>query len=434
MRYHIVTLFPEWFESPMQTALLAKAGRAGIVDVEFINPRDFTNDKHQKVDDSPYGGGPGMVLMAQPIVDAVKSIKMPGPILVLTPAGEPLTQKLADELAQEDDITLICGRYEGFDERIYKMLPLRRVSVGEAILNGGEVAALAIIEATARLQDGFMGKSESGDEESYSQGLLEYPHYTRPESYQGVPVPSILQSGNHAAIATWRHERALTMTYEHRPDLLDSAILSHNDREILREIKKFRRGKNIHIALLHYPILLKEQVVGTSSLTNLDIHDIARIACTYGVASFTVVTPLEDQKKLLKTIVDHWTKGAGAISNPDRAKALSLVRLGDSLENAITQVKELCGDDPIVIATSAKPDVDKKGREIRTATPFVQIRHLLDEKAVLIVLGTAHGLAPEALKACDMILPPLRWFGSYNHLPVRAACAIMLDRILGDRD
>lgn len=434
MRYHIVTLFPEWFESPMQTALLAKADSAGIVDVEFINPRDYTNDKHHKVDDSPYGGGPGMVLMAQPIVDAVNSIKNTGTILVLTPTGEPLTQELAKELAKKEDITLICGRYEGFDERIFELLPLRRISVGEAILNGGEVAALAIIEATARLQDGYMGKSQSAEDESYSDGLLEYPHYTRPETYQGLSVPKILQGGNHEAIAKWRHEQSLLMTYEHRPEFLDNAELSHFDREIIRDIKKFRRGKNIHIALLHHPVLLKEQLSGTSSITNLDVHDISRIACTYGLSSFTVVTPLEDQKNLLNTIVNHWTKGAGAISNPDRAEALSLVRVATSLEEAISQVKTLCGDDPIVMGTSAKPDVDKKGREIRKAIPFIKLRKMLDETSVLIVLGTAHGLAPEALKQCDAILPPLRWLGTYNHLPVRAACAILLDRILGDRE
>ena len=184
MRYHIVSLFPEWFHSPLQTALLAKANKAGIVEVDYINPRDFAEDKNNRVDDRPYGGGPGMVLMAQPILDAVKSIPSPGTIIALTPAGEPLTQDLARELAKEKDITLICGRYEGFDERIFSLLPIKRISISEAIFNGGEVAALALIEATARLQDGYMGKNESGDDESYSNGLLEYPHFTRPENFK----------------------------------------------------------------------------------------------------------------------------------------------------------------------------------------------------------------------------------------------------------
>lgn len=432
MNYHIVTLFPEWFDSPLHTALFAKAESSGIVEVDFVNPRDYTLDKHGKVDDRPYGGGPGMVLMAQPLVDAVHSISQTGPIIALTPTGEPLTQKIAEELAQEKDITLICGRYEGFDERMYDLLPVRRISVGEAILNGGEVAALAIIEATARLQEGYMGKSQSGDDESYSNGLLEYPHYTRPVEYKGLAVPSVLQEGNHAHIDAWRHRASLEMTYTHRKDLFRDAEISYQDREFLNSLPHYKLGKNVHIALVHHPVLLKEKTIGTSSLTNLDIHDIARIACTYGVASFTVITPLEDQKNLLNTIVDHWTKGAGSKSNKDRAEAFRRVHLAHSLDDAISNIEKICGSSPLVVGTSAKPELDKKGREIRKASPFVAIRELLHENAILIVLGTAHGLAPEAMAKCDYVLPPLRWLGQYNHLPVRAACAIMLDRLLED--
>jgi len=432
MHYHIVSLFPEWFHSPLQTALFAKANKAGIVDVDYINPRDFTEDKHNKVDDRPYGGGPGMVLMTQPILDAVKSIANSGIIIALSPAGEPLTQELARELAKEKDLTLICGRYEGFDERLFSLLPIRKVSVGEAIFNGGEVAALALIEATARLQDGYMGKNESGDDESYSNGLLEYPHFTRPEKFHELSVPAVLQGGNHAEINTWRHQSSLEMTLKHRPDFLENAELSHDDRKYLNSLINFRRGKNIHIALLHHPVLLKSKISGTSSLTNLDIHDIARISCTYGIASFNVVTPLADQKELLHTLVKYWTKGAGAKSNPDRAQALNLVQAMDSFDDAIAAVEKISGTKPILIGTSAQAETDKKGREIRKAKPFCEIRKLLDDNAILIVLGTSHGLAPEILEKCDALLPPLRWVGNYNHLPVRAACAIMLDRLLGD--
>ena len=432
MHYHIVSLFPEWFHSPLQTALFAKADKAGIVEVSHINPRDFTEDKHNKVDDRPYGGGPGMLLMAQPILDAVKSIQNPGTIIALTPAGEPLTQELARELAKEKDITLICGRYEGFDERLFSLLPIKRVSVGEAIFNGGEVAALALIEATARLQDGYMGKNESGDDESYSNGLLEYPHFTRPENFNDLSVPEVLQGGNHAEINKWRHQSSLEMTLKHRPDFLEKAELSYDDRKYLNSLINLKLGKNIHIALLHHPVLLKSKISGTSSLTNLDIHDIARISCTYGIASFNIVTPLTDQKELLHTLVKHWTEGAGAKSNPDRAQALNLVHAADSLEDAIEIVRSISGTEPIIIGTSAQPETDKKGREIRKAKPFCEIRKLLDDNAILIVLGTSHGLTPEVLERCDALLPPVRWVGNYNHLPVRAACAIMLDRLLGD--
>lgn len=434
MHYHIVTLFPEWFDSPLKTALFAKANQAGIVNVDFVNPRDYTLNKHNKVDDSPYGGGPGMVLMVQPILDAVKSIAKTGPLIALTPAGEPLTQKLAEELAEEEHLTLICGRYEGFDERLYDLLPIRRVSVGEAILNGGEVAALALIEATARLQDGYMGKNESGDDESYTQNLLEYPQYTRPENFMGLEVPKELQNGNHSEINAWRRKEALAMTLKHRPDLLSKARLSEKDREILNELRQNSFARNIHIALVHHPVLLKNNKAGSSSVTNLDIHDISRIACTYGVSSLQIVTPIEDQKMLVQELLDHWTKGDGAKTNPDRAKALSLARLADSLENACENVQKQCGKKPLLIGTSAKAEKDKRGREKRLAEPFADIKRLAKENPLLIVLGTSHGLAPEALSACDFLLPPIRYMGHYNHLPVRSACAIILDRLLGDVD
>lgn len=436
MHYHIVTLFPEWFKSPLETSLFAKAQQAGIIDVSFINPRDFTLDKHKKVDDRPYGGGPGMLLMAQPIVDAVKSIAHSGTIIALTPSGEPLTQELAKKLAKETDITLLCGRYEGFDERIFSLLPIKRISVGEAILNGGEVAALALIEATARLQDGYMGKNESGDDESYTHGLLEYPHYTRPESYKELHVPLVLQEGNHAHINAWRHKAALKATLSHRPDMLLHTNLEHPlsyaDRNFLKQELGYQLGKNIHIALLHYPVLLKSKTVGTSSITNLDLHDISRISCTYGLASFNVITPLEDQKLLLKNLLKHWTIGNGAQSNPDRAQAMRLVYPAHSLEDAIENITKISGKKPVLVGTSAQPECDKKGRETRPATPYKYIQKIANSNSILIILGTSHGLAPEVLTLCDYILPPIRWASSYNHLPVRAACAIILDRLLGD--
>lgn len=432
MHYHIVTLFPEWFQSPLNTALFAKAAQAGIVSADFINPRNYTQNKHNKVDDSPYGGGPGMVLMVQPILDAVKSIPETGPIVALTPAGEPLTQKLAEELARQTHLTLICGRYEGFDERLYDLLPIRRVSVGEAVLNGGEVAALALIEATARLQDGYMGKNESGEDESYRHNLLEYPQYTRPENFMGLEVPKELQTGNHGEINAWRRKEALAMTLKHRPDLLAKAKLSQKDRETLNEIRNASFAKNIHIALVHHPVLLKNNTAGSSSVTNLDIHDISRISCTYGISSLQIITPIQDQKILVQELLDHWTKGDGAKTNPDRAKALSLANLADSLEEAVLHIEQRCGIRPLLIGTSAKAEKDKRGREKRLAVPFCEIAELAKTAPLLIVLGTSHGLAPEALAQCDYLLPPIRYMGHYNHLPVRSACAVILDRLLGD--
>ena len=184
---------------------------------------------------------------------------------------------------------------------------------------------------------------------------------------------------------------------------------------------------------MHHPVLLKRKIVGTSSLTNLDVHDIARISRTYGLSGFFVVTPLEDQRRLLKELLTHWTVGDGAASNPDRAEALALVRPADSLAEVVESLTASCGMAPLVLGSSARPELDKKGREKRPALPFAAARKSLDKRPVLLVLGTSHGLAPEVLAQCEGVLPPLRWMDSYNHLPVRAAAAILLDRLLGDR-
>lgn len=189
----------------------------------------------------------------------------------------------------------------------------------------------------------------------------------------------------------------------------------------------------MYLALLHHPVLLKHKISGTSSLTNLDVHDIARISRTYGLGGFFVATPLDDQRRLLKELLTHWIEGSGAASNPDRAEALGLVRPATSLADIVETLTESCGMAPLVIGTSARPELDRKGREKRPATPFAEVRRSLGKRPVLLVLGTSHGLAPEVLAQCEGVLPPLRWMDSYNHLPVRAAAAVLLDRLLGDR-
>ena len=233
--FHIVSLFPEFFASPLHTALMGRARNAGIVDVSFHNPRDFSQDRHGHVDDSPYGGGPGMVLRGEPLAAALRSIPRPGRMLVMSPGGRPMTQRMARQWAGEEHLTLVCGRYEGLDQRLFSLFPLEAVSLGDVVLNGGEVAALALMEAVARLTPGFMGKESSGDEESFSAGLLEYPHYTRPPVWQDREVPQVLVSGHHANIERWRRHKSLERTYDKRPDLLEKAPLTTEDRAYLAQ-------------------------------------------------------------------------------------------------------------------------------------------------------------------------------------------------------
>ena len=240
MRIDILTLFPEMFESPLSYSILKRAQQAGIVQIVLTNIRDFATDKYKKVDDKPYGGGPGMVMMPEPLFGCFEHVQKLSPekgrVILLTPQGQKFDQKKAAELSSEKRLILISGRYEGFDERIRTGLdadpstpstmlgtgPLRveQISIGDYVLSGGELAAMVIIDAVVRLLPGALGDEDSSAEDSFVSGLLEYPQYTRPEVFRGMKVPDVLLSGDHAKIAAWRKQQALERTQKWRPDLL----------------------------------------------------------------------------------------------------------------------------------------------------------------------------------------------------------------------
>jgi tRNA (guanine37-N1)-methyltransferase len=235
MRIDILTLFPEMFESPLNHSILKRAQEAGIVDIVLTNIRDFATDNYRKVDDKPYGGGPGMVMMPQPVFDCFEYVSKLSPdkgrIILLTPQGRKFSQAKAAELSKESRLILISGRYEGFDERIHVGLgadpstPLRveQISIGDYVLSGGELAAMVVVDAVVRLLAGALGDENSSKDESFSEGLLEYPQYTRPEDFRGMKVPDILLSGDHGKIAQWRRQQALERTKKLRPDLLKNS-------------------------------------------------------------------------------------------------------------------------------------------------------------------------------------------------------------------
>jgi tRNA (guanine37-N1)-methyltransferase len=213
IRFDVLTLFPGIFESYVRQSLLEDAITAGVVQVHTWNIRDWTQDKHQKVDDRPFGGGPGMVMMAQPVVDAVEAVQAkaepPGKLVMLTPAGDRLTQRTVEKLAMETRLLLLCGRYEGFDDRIRQILNPMELSVGDFVCNGGEVPAMVVIDSVIRLIPGVLGDEQSAADESHSEpGRVEYPQYTRPRNFRGLEVPEVLLSGNHAAVAKWRQEQS----------------------------------------------------------------------------------------------------------------------------------------------------------------------------------------------------------------------------------
>ncbi|MNX18561.1 tRNA (guanine-N(1)-)-methyltransferase [compost metagenome] len=249
MRVDVLTLFPEMFDGVFGSSILGKAQDKGIIRLNTVNFRDYSGNKHNMVDDTPYGGGGGMVLKPEPIFNAVESLLLSDPaggqaeslrpprIILMCPQGETFTQKKAEELAREDRLIFICGHYEGYDERIREHLVTDELSIGDYVLTGGEVPAMVVIDSVARLLPGVLGNETSAVTDSFSTGLLEYPHYTRPAEFRDYKVPDILLSGHHANVADWRRKEALRRTWQRRPDLLDHAELSAKDLKWLAEIK-----------------------------------------------------------------------------------------------------------------------------------------------------------------------------------------------------
>ena len=229
MKFDVLTLFPELIQSHLDFSIMKRATDDGVISVNAINPRDFTLDKHKKVDDTPYGGGAGMVLMPQPYVDAYNSVeKLENSItLMMTPQGEPFTDKISNELANYEQIIILCGHYEGYDERIREIIKPREISIGDFVLTGGELPALCVIDSVSRKIDGTLGKIESAHDDSFSDGLLEYPQYTKPREYMGYKVPEVLLNGNHKLIEEFRQQQKIERTQAKRPDLYEKWKLEH---------------------------------------------------------------------------------------------------------------------------------------------------------------------------------------------------------------
>lgn len=242
MNIHILSLFPEMFEGVFNTSILKKAQEKNEVVLNVVNFRDFSGNKHHQVDDYPYGGGAGMVLKPEPLFNAIDSLttnkEQKRRIVLLCPQGERFTQKKAEELAKEEELIFICGHYEGYDERIREHLITDEISLGDFVLTGGELAAMTIVDSVVRLLPNVLGNAESHEKDSFSTGLLEHPHYTRPVEYRGYKVPDVLLSGNHAEIEKWRREQSLKRTLERRPELLESMNLSKKDQEFINKYKK----------------------------------------------------------------------------------------------------------------------------------------------------------------------------------------------------
>ena len=258
MQFEVFTLLPEVFPPYLESSILQRARQRGLIDVHVHNIRDYTHDKHHTTDDTPYGGGGGMVMKPEPVFEAVETVlgfalrsnptqPAPVPIILLTPQGRVFTQRIAEDLSAYERIALLCGRYEGVDERIREHLVTDEISIGDYVLTGGELPALMIIDAISRLIPGVLGDPTGAEDDSHSMGLLEYPHYTRPPEFRGWQVPEVLLSGDHAKIEKWRREQALIRTLTRRPDILKKTELNEADKKIVERLKSKVREETDNI-------------------------------------------------------------------------------------------------------------------------------------------------------------------------------------------
>ncbi|HKX50457.1 MAG TPA: tRNA (guanosine(37)-N1)-methyltransferase TrmD [Candidatus Binatia bacterium] len=422
LNFTIVTLFPAMFESPLNHSILKKAQEKGLISIVLVNPRDYTTDRHRITDDYPYGGGQGMVMKPEPLVAAIEDVKIRMPrakVILLSPRGRVFNQASAAELANEEELVLICGRYEGVDERVKDFID-DEISIGDYTISGGEPAAIVVIDAVSRLVPGVLGNAESAGDESFSNGLLEYPQYTRPEEFRGAKVPEALLSGDHERIRQWRRQMSIQQTQKRRPDLVGRVDLSPEEKELI-----CNQRAPVYVALLHYPVYDKNRQIVTTAVTNMDIHDIARSGRTYGIKGFFVVIPVKALQRLALKIIDHWERGYGSQYNATRKEALALARVKDTLDDVLIDLEQEYGVKPRIVVTSARAG----GRR----TSFAQLQDMLRNTThpFLIILGTGWGLTETIISQSDYVLEALEGWTDYNHLSVRSAAAITLDRLLG---
>jgi tRNA (guanine37-N1)-methyltransferase len=431
MRFTVVTIFPEMFASVLEASILGRARTAGLIEVDFVDPRDFTTDRHRTVDDAPYGGGPGMVMKVEPLVAAIESVTANGGEaphrVLLTPTGAPLEQRRVRALAGRGHLVLVCGRYEGIDERVSELAIDEEISLGDFVLTGGELAAMTLIDAVARYVPGVLGEAASTDEESFSAALLEYPQYTRPARFRDREVPAVLTSGDHERIRRWRRARSLERTARRRPDLWARHRLGDEDRTLWAAMPELHVAARTWVALVHHPVHDRTGDVVTTAVTNFDVHDIARSAATYGLAGYLLITPVAAQRDKVDRILQVWA-GEDARGGDYRLEALGRVRTAASLPEAIAAI----GGDPRVVLTTA--DSDRfEGLPRVSPEDLVAAARDQPQRPVLLVLGTGWGLTEETKSLADQVLEPVGGRPAFNHLSVRSAAAALLDRLFGDR-
>ena len=421
-------MFPHLYKPFLETSLIKRAQDQKLVEFNLADFFSFVAPK-ERIDAPTFGHGAGMLIKPEVVQKAIEAHEQsygPAYKIFFSPHGKKLDQKLLQEIAaqanEKKHLMLLPARYEGMDARVEQEYADQIISIGDFVLMGGDLPAMILLEGLLRLIPGVVGKTESVAADSFSGPLVDYPEYTMPVVWKGHEVPEVIRSGDHKKIAQWRMHQALERTVTGHFEWARSFTMSGSQKELVA-----------HAIPAHYLVLMHNQVivadgnrVGNTSVTSLDIHDIARSARTYGIRNYFIVTDLLDQQKIVRKLLDFWQTGYGVEYNASRHDAVKSVELKDSLESVVEKIAKKEGQRPLIIATSAKA-TDHQA----LITFFDQQKVWESKRPVLIILGTGQGLDSQVLQQADFLLTPVQGLTDYNHLSVRSAAAIILDRWLG---
>ena len=417
MKITVITAFPELMRNYLASSVLGRGIAAGKLEAEVVDIRDFSEGSYRQIDDYCYGSG-GMMLMAEPLAKAVESVSGGAKPYVVypSPQGVRLHQELVEDLARKEHLVIVCGHYEGVDERFTEKYVDMEISLGDFVLTGGEMPAMAIVDAVSRLIPGVVGSESSVEEDSFYSGMLDTPHYTRPAQWRGERVPEVLLNGDATAIERWRRRQSVERTLDRRPDIAGRAGI----------IPWLSGGA--YVMEVHYPVLDKRGEKSSTAITGMDLHDIARACRTYGIKKYLLVTPIAQQREMAKRIAGHWTSGWGADYNPDRREAFSTLKIFASVQKAVAWAEEKEKKPVFKIATTA--------RRHAGAQHWLTLKReiLRRDHSPLIIFGTGWGLHDEVMEMADAVMTPIcGGKDGWNHLSVRSAVSITLDRFFGWR-
>ena len=427
MKISVVTVFPKLYQDFLKTSLIGRAQEQELVTFDVAGFSDYCQPK-ERLDGQTAGHGSGMAIrpeVMERVVDGLEAKHGKAYRIFLTPQGQKLNQKKVMELAQvfqeKQHVMLVAGRYEGIDARAQEAYADLEISIGDYILMGGDLPAMVLLEAVLRYVPGVVGKAESVQEDSFSGSFVDFPTFTvPPREWNGKAIPEILLSGNHGQVDLFRKRCAAEQTVKKHFGWLRAHCTKQEDKKLAAEFIP-----NHYIALLHDEVIIQQDQVGTSSVTSLDIHDIARSGRTYGIKEYFLVTPLQDQKKIVATVLDFWAN-AGIDYNKQRHEAVKIVTLKDSLQDVLESIEQKEGKKPLIVGTSARSVGHAELIKFNE-----QSKVWAHERPVLFIFGTAKGLAPQVIERSDYLLLPVQGFSDFNHLSVRSAIAIILDRWLG---